>query len=93
MEFFPNQPKLVKADVERLLPHIANEKEIRKYLLKDPSYEEVCKCVLLEIERSKIKVCPLRAMRRGVFILLRKRQIQLEERIFEKKVISYLNQP
>lgn len=93
MNFFPEQPVLVKSDVARLLPYINNEHTTRTYLKTNPSRDEVGKCVLLEIERAKSKFSPLHVLNRGVLVTLRNYQARLEKQEFESRVLAYLNQP
>lgn len=79
MTLFHPQPKLRKADVPRLLPHLGNVRTtLRPWLATNPPQDDLKLAVLLEIERARSTHSPLVTVNRGVLDLLL-RQIRRNE--------------
>lgn len=92
-EIYPKQPKLTRACVKELMPHLGNAKTVIEFLRENPDKDTLIRCVLIELERAKYQPRPLHSLSRGVLALLRKRITQLENSEIEERILNYLKQP
>ena len=55
-ELFPTAPRVTKADLKRLRPHLAGSNKLSEILLLDPPMEDITKMIVIELTGARRRV-------------------------------------
>lgn len=91
MNIFHEQPTLTDADIERITPHLSNNRApLVGWLETYPPLDDLKRAVMVEILRAKRSGAPLQSIHRGVLVKLIKMIQKREWSEIDKRILKEL---